>query len=171
MSRPRRVEDTIVNTGVRWQIEAMNSAADIDGVLAVEDASFTNPWTREMYLAELENRGISYCYLARDEHRRTVAFCSFWRVVDELHINNLAVLPEWRRRGVATALLDHVLREGARLGARRAALEVRRSNEPARRLYERFGFSVEGVRRAYYTRPVEDAIVLWREGLPGLEAG
>jgi ribosomal-protein-alanine N-acetyltransferase len=86
-------------------------------------------------------------------------------VVDELHINNLAVLPAWRRTGVATSLLDHVIREGVRMGAHRATLEVRRSNEPARRLYERFGFSVAGVRRAYYTNPVEDAIVLWREGL------
>ena len=51
------------------------------------------------------------------------------------------------------------------LGARRATLEVRRSNEPARLLYERFGFSVAGVRTAYYTKPVEDALILWREGL------
>src|SRR5262249_51140611 len=124
----------------------------------------------EMYLAELENRGISYCFLARDDHDQAVGFCSFWHVVDELHINNLAVLPGWRRQGVATALLSHVLDEGTRLGARRAALEVRRSNEPARALYERFGFTVAGVRRAYYTKPVEDAIVLWREGLPGHDA-
>ena len=116
-------------------------------------------------LAELENDGVSYCFLARIDTGEAVGFCSFWRVVDELHINNLAVLPAWRRTGVATSLLDHVMREGVRLGARRATLEVRRSNEPARRLYERFGFSVAGVRRAYYTHPVEDAIVLWREGL------
>ena len=94
-----------------------------------------------------------------------MGFCTFWRVVDELHINNLAVLPRHRRTGVATALLQHVLREGTRLGAARATLEVRRSNDPARVLYEHFGFSVAGTRRAYYTKPVEDAIVLWREGL------
>ena len=94
-----------------------------------------------------------------------MGFCSFWRVVDELHINNLAVLPSYRRAGVASALLTHVLREGSAFGAVRATLEVRRSNEPARYLYERFGFTVAGVRRAYYTKQVEDAIVLWREGL------
>jgi ribosomal-protein-alanine N-acetyltransferase len=60
------------------------------------------------------------------------------------------------------------MNEGARMGARRATLEVRRSNEPARRLYERLGFSIAGVRRAYYSHPVEDALVLWREDLtPG----
>jgi ribosomal-protein-alanine N-acetyltransferase len=148
-----------------WRIELLTAPEQIEDVLAIEDASFTNPWTREMYLAELENRGVSYCYLARDGEGRVVGFCSFWRVLDELHINNLAVLPESRRAGVATALLTHVLREGARLGALRATLEVRRSNDPARLLYERFGFSVAGVRRAYYTKPVEDALVLWRERL------
>ena len=148
-----------------WIIEPVSSPSDLDDVLAIEEASFTNPWTREMYLAELENDRVSYCYLAKGVDRRVVGFCSFWRVVDELHINNLAVMPEDRRAGVATALLQHVLREGARLGAVRATLEVRRSNEPARGLYERFGFNLAGIRRAYYTKPVEDAIVLWREGL------
>jgi ribosomal-protein-alanine N-acetyltransferase len=148
-----------------WIIEPLSSASDLDDVLAIEDASFTNPWTREMYLAELENEGVAYCYLARNADRQVVGFCSFWRVVDELHINNLAVLPPQRRAGVATALLRHVFREGARLGAVRATLEVRRSNDPARNLYERFGFSTAGTRRAYYTKPVEDAIVLWRDGL------
>ena len=148
-----------------WIVEPLKSAAEIDHVLAIEDASFTNPWTREMYLAELENEGVSFCYLARNDAGQVVGFCSFWRVLDELHINNLAVLPAHRRAGVATALLRHVFQEGARMGAVRATLEVRRSNESARILYERFGFSTAGTRRAYYTKPVEDAIVLWREGL------
>ncbi len=148
-----------------WQIEPLSSPDEIDEVLAIEELSFTNPWTREMYLAEFENRGVSYCYLARTPAGQVVGFCSFWRVLDELHINNLAVAPAYRRAGVATALLDYVLKEGAKLGAIRATLEVRRSNDPARLLYERFGFVVAGVRRAYYTKPVEDAIVLWRERL------
>jgi ribosomal-protein-alanine N-acetyltransferase len=146
-------------------IEPLASEADIEAIIAVEHASFTNPWTRDMYLAELENRGVSFFFVARDETRRIVGFCAFWRVLDELHINNLAVLPEARRTGVASALLRRVLAEGAKLGARRATLEVRRSNEIARRLYERFGFSVAGVRRAYYSQPTEDALVLWREPL------
>jgi [ribosomal protein S18]-alanine N-acetyltransferase len=144
-----------------WIIEPLTSAEEIDEVVAIEEASFTNPWTREMYVAELANEGVSYCYLARTPDRQVVGFCGVWRVVDELHINNLAILPPYRRAGAATALLAHVLREGARLGAVRATLEVRRSNEAARLLYERMGFAVAGVRRGYYTKPVEDAIVLW----------
>ena len=146
-------------------IEQVTAVDQIDEVLAIEESSFTSPWTRTMYLAELENTGVSYCYLARDAQGRAVGFCSFWRVLDELHINNIAVLAEFRRAGIATALLTHVLAEGARLGARRATLEVRRSNEPARSLYERFGFIVAGVRQGYYTKPVEDALVLWRDRL------
>jgi ribosomal-protein-alanine N-acetyltransferase len=148
-----------------WRIEHMTSADQIDAVLAIEQASFTNPWTREMYLSELQNPTVSYCFVARDPAGHAVGFCSFWRVLDELHINNLAVLPEARRNGVASGLLDFVLKEGARLGATRATLEVRRSNDAARLLFERFGFTVAGIRREYYTNPVEDALILWNERL------
>ena len=151
-----------------WSIERLTEVNQIDEVLTIEQLSFTNPWTREMYLAEFRNRGVSYCYLAKNEGGMTVGFCSFWRVLDELHINNLAVAPAFRRAGVATALLTRVLGDGARLGAGRATLEMRRSNESARLLYERFAFSVVGVRRAYYTKPIEDAIVLRRECLTDL---
>ena len=146
-------------------IEPVTSAEQIDDILAIEEASFTNPWTREMYLTELQNRGVSFCFLARSDDGQAVGFCSVWRVVDELHINNLAVLPAFRRSGIGSGLLHYVLRHGAGLGARRATLEVRQSNDAARLLYEHFGFAVAGVRRSYYTKPVEDALVLWRENL------
>jgi ribosomal-protein-alanine N-acetyltransferase len=146
-----------------WLVEPLTKAEEIDAILAIEQASFTNPWTREMYAAELKNSGVSFFYLARDKNRRVVGFCSFWRVLDELHINNLAVLPEFRRAGIATALLRRVLEEAVRLGTRRTMLEVRRSNLPAQELYRKFGFTVSGVRSNYYTNPPEDALVLWRE--------
>jgi ribosomal-protein-alanine N-acetyltransferase len=118
-----------------------------------------------MYEAEMANEGVSFLYVARYPAGKMVGFCSQWLILDELHINNLAVLPEWRRSGVASALLARVLDEGARRGARRATLEVRRSNDIARHLYERFGFTVAGIRRDYYDKPVEDALVLWLENL------
>jgi ribosomal-protein-alanine N-acetyltransferase len=143
-----------------WRIEPLTSADEIDAVLAIETESFTNPWTRDMYTAELANPEVSFLYVAKRGEGEIIGFCSFWRVLDELHINNLAVSPPHRRAGVATGLLTRVLREGAALGARRATLEVRRSNDPARVLYERLGFAVAGVRRLYYSNPAEDAIVL-----------
>ena len=151
-----------------WRIDPVRSLEEIDVLVHVEHESFSNPWTRDMYVAEFGNPDVSFFYLARDAASGDVAgFCAFWRVLDELHINNLAVLPDVRRAGVATALLTYVLEYGAGLGARRATLEVRRSNEAARLLYERFGFTVAGVRHGYYTKPVEDALVLWRENLAG----
>jgi ribosomal-protein-alanine N-acetyltransferase len=84
-----------------------------------------------------------------------------------VHIHTLAVRPQGRNRGYGSARLRHVLLEAARAGARRATLEVRRSNESARRLYERFGFRIAGVRRDYYSHPTEDALILWRDGEPG----
>ena len=159
----RRRADEAMAT--RWIIEPLTSRDEIDEVLVIEEASFTSPWTREMYLAEFDNHGVSYFYLARNLNRDIVGFCSFWRILDELHINNLAVAPAHRRGHAATELLMRVLEDGGKLGAKRATLEVRRSNEFARLLYERFGFTVAGVRRAYYTKPVEDALVLWKENL------
>src|SRR5438874_13753047 len=101
-----------------WVIEPLSSPIELDAVLAVEEASFTSPWTREMYLAEFENRGISFFYLAKTSLGDVIGFCSFWRVLDELHINNLAVMPEYRRAGAAAALLARVLEAGAKMGAR-----------------------------------------------------
>lgn len=134
-------------------------------MLAVEETSFTNPWTREMYVADLQNEGVSFIYIAREDEGRVIGFCSFWKILEELHVNNLAVRPEHRRAGVARALLTRVLADGVRLGARRALLEVRESNQPAQQLYEQFGFSIAGVRRRYYSHPDEDALVLLREDL------
>ena len=146
-----------------WIVEPLASALDLDAILAIEEASFTNPWTREMYLAELANRDVSHCYVVRDGGGVVVGFCSVWWVADELHINNFAVVPERRGAGAGTALLLEVMHAAARMGARRATLEVRRSNEDAIRLYERLGFQPAGVRREYYTNPVEDALILWHE--------
>lgn len=143
---------------------------DLDGILAVDAATFERPWTREMYEWEAAHSDVARFYVARHAGA-VVAYCAGWVVFDELHINNLAVEPTWRRQGVASGLLAFVLQDAAAEGATRATLEVRRSNEAAQRLYERFGFGYAGVRKDYYRQPVEDALVLWREGpadRPGL---
>ena len=148
-------------------VEPLESDADLDGVLAVEAASFSNPWTRAMYEWELQNRSVCHILVVRTPERRVAGFCAFWLVVDEIHINNVAILPEYRGRGFGTRLMRRVLTEGRRLGATRATLEVRASNEPARRFYEGLGFKGTAVRKHYYTNPVEDALILWRDPEPG----
>jgi ribosomal-protein-alanine N-acetyltransferase len=148
-----------------WTIGPLVPERDLDALLDLQRLSFTNPWTRDMFLWEINNSDVSHIYVLKTPEHAVAAFCSFWLVFDELHINNLAVRPELRGRGLGAALIDHVLREGARLGARRATLEVRRSNEPARRLYERAGFTLAGTRPRYYRNPEEDALILWLEHL------
>jgi [ribosomal protein S18]-alanine N-acetyltransferase len=147
----------------RFRIEPLDGQADLDGVLHVEAESFTNPWTREMYAWELQNRSVCHIYVVRTDGCRVAAFCAFWLVFDEIHINNIAVLPQFRGHGMGTTLMQHVLAEAHRLGARRATLEVRASNEAALRLYDRLGFYVAATRRHYYSNPVEDALILWRD--------
>jgi ribosomal-protein-alanine N-acetyltransferase len=147
-------------------IEPLRDADDLEGVLQVEQESFTNPWTREMYSWELQNRSVCHIFVVRTPDCSVAGFCAFWLVFGEIHINNVAMRPEYRSQGIGTALIHHVLAEARRLGARRATLEVRESNTGARRLYERLGFYVAGTRRHYYTNPVEDALILWRDDAP-----
>jgi ribosomal-protein-alanine N-acetyltransferase len=155
-----------------WIIERTLSDHDLDEIVAIEEASFSNPWSRQMYLRELQNPDVSFLYVLRmaveeatAAPRQIAAFCSFWLVLDEVHINNLAVRREFQGRGLGTALLQHVLEAGANRGADRATLEVRRSNAPARRLYERLGFEIAATRPNYYVSPAEDALILWRGAL------
>ena len=142
-------------------IEPLNGDEDLDGVIEVESESFTNPWTREMYVSELRNRSVCHILVVRSDERPGVGFCAFWLIADEIHINNLAIHPGFRKRGLGTALVRTVLSEAGTLGARRATLEVRASNVSARQLYERHGFRLTATRRGYYTNPIEDALILW----------
>ena len=146
-----------------YWIERLAGEADLAGVLEVEAESFTNPWTRDMYSWELQNRAVCHILVVRTDECPVAGFCAFWLVFDEIHINNIALRPQYRSNGYGTALMEYVLGEARRLGARRATLEVRAGNTGARRLYERLGFYVAGTRRNYYTNPVEDALILWRD--------
>ncbi len=114
-----------------------------------------------MFAWELQNSEVSRLYVIRTREFPVAGFCSLWLVYDEMHINNLAVRPECRRRGLGRALLDYVLKVGVQRGVQRATLEVRRSNRAALALYEEAGFRQAGVRHKYYTAPVEDALILW----------
>jgi ribosomal-protein-alanine N-acetyltransferase len=144
-------------------VERLASPEDLDGVLALEEASFNNPTTREWYEGELKRPEVCFIYVLRAPDRPVAGFCAFWLVVDQAHINNLAVLPELRGQGLGTQLLESVIVEAAHLGAILLTLEVRQSNEPALRLYEKAGFYREGVRKNYYTNPIEDALILSRK--------
>jgi ribosomal-protein-alanine N-acetyltransferase len=135
---------------------------ELDAILALDALCFHRPWTRADYERELADPARCFLYVARTAEGRPVGYCSFWRIFDEAHINNFAVHPEWRRQGLGRRLLAFVLDAAEAAGAPRATLEVRASNLPAIGLYMAGGFVVAGRRAAYYTHPVEDALILWR---------
>ncbi len=142
---------------------------DLADVMAIEVASFALPWTEEMFANELVRGTLSELLVARlpgaGDPPPLGGYICVWVVTDELHINNLAVDPRWRRRGIAAALLESALTRGRGRGACAAFLEVRVSNGAAQGLYRRFHFAPVGVRTRYYTHPVEDALIMRREPL------
>jgi ribosomal-protein-alanine N-acetyltransferase len=143
---------------VRISVEPMR-VADLPAVHEIERASFTTPWPTHAYRTELEtNRLATYVVMrAGDE---IVAFAGMWLMVDEAHVTTFAVAPAWRRRHLGERLILALLDVAVRRGAHEATLEVRLSNLPARRLYEKFGFRPVGIRPRYYSDDNEDALIM-----------
>jgi ribosomal-protein-alanine N-acetyltransferase len=136
--------------------------ADLDEIEAIERASYPAPWSRSMFASELAKPS-SLSLAAVDGRGRLVGYLVLSRFVDAWHVMNLAVDPAWRRRGIASLLLERLF-ELTRDDVRRGyTLEVRVSNVAAIRLYERFGFHSKGIRRGYYTDNREDALIMWRD--------
>jgi [ribosomal protein S18]-alanine N-acetyltransferase len=134
-------------------------AGDLDEVVAIERLAFTLPWSRGAFLYEMEQNRVARCWvMRRDAH--VVGYVCLWEIGDEVHITNIAVHPDFRRRGIGKAMLNHILDAARRGKARTVALEVRPSNHEARTLYDSFGFRVVGRRKGYYYDTGEDALVM-----------
>jgi ribosomal-protein-alanine N-acetyltransferase len=140
---------------------------DLDTVLAIECQSFSTPWTRELFITELDNTRIARLFVARREANPEdiVGYIGYRVVIDEMHIVIIAVHPAWRRRGIARYMLSEAMAHARRGTCTKATLEVRVSNVGAQQLYYRLGFAPVGARPRYYLRPTEDALILWRDPL------
>jgi len=141
---------------------------DLDAIERIERASYPTPWSRSMFATELAKPS-SLSLGAVDETDELVGYLVLSRYVDAWHVMNVAVAPESRRHGVATALLRRLLDETRDDAQRGYTLEVRVSNVGAIALYEEFGFRPKGVRRGYYTDNREDALIMWRDPDPSAE--
>ena len=143
--------------------------ADLPDLLRLEEACFSAPWTRKMLEAELTGNQFAHFLVAREPAKAAttdgaiVGSLCFWIVFEEVRLMNLAVAEQMRRRGIAAALVEAALRAGLTQAATRAVLEVRASNHAALALYRRFGFTHVSVRPAYYSHPVEDAVLMEME--------
>lgn len=133
--------------------------ADIDHVVAVENASFSSPWARQSFCEELENK-LAY-YLLATSGDAVIGYVGMWIIIDEAHITNVAVLPSHRRLGIGEAMMQEALVVAKSKGACAMTLEVRASNLAAKNLYEKLGFKPSGVRKNYYEDTQEDAIIMW----------
>ncbi|MBC7325732.1 MAG: ribosomal protein S18-alanine N-acetyltransferase, partial [Moorella sp. (in: Bacteria)] len=107
------------------------------------------------------NNNFAYYYIAQ-AGGQVVGYAGMWIILDEAHITNVAVHPHYRGRRLGELLLRVLMQEALHLGADRMTLEVRVSNRPAQRLYERLGFTRAGVRKGYYNDNREDAIIMWK---------
>jgi [ribosomal protein S18]-alanine N-acetyltransferase len=141
---------------------------DLDAVEEIERASYPTPWSRSMFAAELRKPG-SLALGALLDDGTIVGYAFVSRYVDAWHVMNIAVTPSYRRRGIATALLERLLEVTAVDPRRGHTLEVRVSNVGAIRLYERLGFQSRGIRRGYYTDNREDALIMWRDADPEMK--
>lgn len=150
---------------LEYSIARLGRDDPLEEVVRLEAASFSSPWSREMLARELRNEEVARVYVLRNRRSELLAFCACWFVADELHINTLAVRAEVQRRGLATRLIRHVFAEAVAAGVRRATLEVRRSNVAALKLYEGLGFQLQAIRPRYYSDPIEDGLILWRQEL------
>lgn len=133
----------------------------IDQVMVVENLSFTIPWSKNAFIEEITNNKFAI-YIAAVLNGSVVGYAGMWKVIDEGHITNIAVHPEFRRSGIGSALMEGLLHIAANEGIESMTLEVRRGNLPAQALYRKYGFELAGTRKGYYADNGEDALIMWR---------
>lgn len=134
----------------------------LEQVLEIEQRSFPVPWSRQAFEFELTRNEFAY-YLVLLDSEQVIGYAGMWVVIDEGHITNVAVHPDWRGRGLGRTLLEELIRQARQKGVVRMTLEVRQSNQVARHLYRALGFVESGRRRKYYSDNNEDAIIMWLE--------
>jgi len=136
-------------------------AGDVSRVAALEKLCFSDPWSENSVASELKNP--LSLWLVAVEGEFVAGYVGSQTVMDETDMMNVAVHPDFRRRGIAEMLVTALVDALKQRGSRCLTLEVRASNEPARTLYEKLGFSQVGLRKNYYRNPREDALILRKE--------
>ena len=137
---------------------------DLPAVQAIERAAFSAPWPANAYRTELETNKLAH-YLVVRVGDEIAGFAGLWLMVDEAHVTTFAIDPAWRRNHLGERLLIALLDLALDRRATEATLEVRLSNLPARRLYEKYGFRPVGIRPRYYSDNNEDALIMTTEPL------
>lgn len=143
---------------MEYKLTAVTEAM-LPELAAIEKSCFSSPISEDMLQYMLGNAR-QYLAAAVDAENRVLGYAGMMTVLDEGYIENIAVHPDARRNGIGAALVQHLLDEGAERELLFLTLEVRESNAPARALYEKYGFEIVGVRKNYYEKPTENAILM-----------
>ena len=139
--------------------------SDVDGVIEIEQKAYgEHHWSKESFLNELSNDLARY-YSAFDDDGNLVGYAGCWQILEEVHITNIAVSPEFRRQKIGESLLRQIIDDCYENKAKYITLEVRVSNKAAIGLYEKYGFKSLGVRKGYYQNNNEDALIMWTENI------
>lgn len=138
------------------------TTSDIKQMTLIDADSFAMPWSPEAFENEMGNRLTTYMVAVKDD--KVIAFTGFWKIHNEGHITRVSVGKDYRGQHIGTLLLQALIEEGNKNGVTDYTLEMRKSNQPALKLYQKLGFKLEGVRPKYYHNNMEDALVLWRRG-------
>ena len=133
---------------------------DLDQVMEIEQDLFAVPWTKEGYFTFLTRENTMF--LVVEEKGRILAYCGLLMVMDEGDVTNVAVRRDRQREGIGNFLMESLVRLADGMGVTTIHMEVRSGNETAIRLYERNGFTRDGIRKNYYTDPTEDALLMTR---------
>lgn len=136
----------------------------IDSIMIIDRLSFTLPWSRESLIQEIEKNKFAR-YIAVIKDSAVAGYGGMWIIIDEAHITNIAVHPEYRGNGISNYIMDGLIEicKFEKVGA--ITLEVRKSNVIAQNLYRKYGFVEEGLRKAYYSDNKEDAIIMWNRDI------
>ena len=135
---------------------------DVEAVAKIESICFTMPWSEKSYRDTLANGNALYLVAETEDTKEIVGMCGVLKIIDEGDVSNVAVHPDYRRKNVAKQMMKELLARGQSFGIDAFTLEVRAGNEAAVKLYEHFGFRTEGVRKNFYDKPVEDALIMWK---------
>ncbi len=135
---------------------------DVDFIHSIEKKTFSDAWSRESFVNEIDNNEMAHYYVAQIGED-IIGYIGYWKILDQAHITNVAVLSEYRGKGIAKKLLCRIFEDIEKEKIESFTLECRVSNTPAIRLYESFGFKSWGIRPKYYIDNNEDAVIMWLE--------
>lgn len=133
---------------------------DLEQVSANEAACFSAPWSVNAFRDTLTRA--EAIYLVAELDGRIVGHCGVTNILGEGDITNVAVHPDYRNRGIGQSMLKALIQQGKTAGITAFTLEVRAGNQAAVHMYEKAGFAVEGVRKGFYDKPREDALIMWK---------